>query len=615
MTMSYKLFFAAAVSALFLVSCKKDEITQTPVDVIEDVEYDMTEKIDVPLYFMGTSGSGYIGESIAKRCTNVCASEEEAEVIVVKDTELSANKDVLSKAVDAGKVIIELEPVNALHAAFWESIGLDGCLSANGEENDLILLATHGNSSYQLQNPFLEGTYTSNEMAAEDENASESGSSERNDFTNQLSSSVEVGKTVEFFVTVLNSLAHWVDQQVTQPLLSTSPIPEFDGDLYKYITDASRCQYISKTLNIGVDNYEFSHVACSDADKVSKHSTIDIDIYVAPLYAYEQNGDYKGDYYFVTMSVVSHNKPLYELYKTWHGWVRTWAHIFYGKTMNLDFTLLTAGHGTMDPHLEFFQTPQPTTTSGSTSYNTGFSKSLNISGQGGISGGAPTGTITVGGSFTWSNSQTVTVQDQSIEMSTNPGNRGVHYEFWCNNDQGKDDTWEAVPAIARSDQKSAGSWCWHVTDTKDDDANTHFVLKLDIRPVYAYRWRHSTWGGEGYYATTDDLLSQKDRTYYFDLKVPNRQRNGVFEIKSTNSQYMYGLKIIDPATGKIVAQDTGAYERNFTQRYQVPVGTYNVEYEIRNGDTGESLGNYRISDVEITTAQTTTKSTIDGKKI
>ena len=478
------------------------------------------------------------------------------------------------------------------------------------DANDLVLIAIKQYPCYQLQNPLVKGVFESSQGELKTDVSPESSKEDRQDLTNYNAIPVAISDTKEFWNTKISSLVSWINQNGGDNLTSAE-IPTFDGDISKRITDANYCQCITKTFNVGADNYEICHVAASDKDLVSRHSTVDVTIYIAPLYSYELNNNTKGDYYFVTTEVVSHNKPLYGLYKEWHGWVRTWAHVFYGKHLKLGYRLLTADKKALSSDvISFFQTPTPETTTDGRTYNKGFSKTFTGNGQFGISAGKPTAVITVGGSFTWSNSQSRTVADQSIEMSTNPSDRKVSYIFHCNNDREEDSTEDAIPALARSDQKCEASWIWHVNNTHDDDKNTSFVLEFTLNPEYGCRWRHATWTCEGDFKTAN-LLAASQRTNYFNVVMPDRIRTGVLEIKATSSQYMQGLTITD-AKGNVVAKDDGAYEKNQIQRYQIPVGVYTVDYSIRDGDTGELLSKRRIKDVKIETSETTKKSSMDG---
>lgn len=606
--MRYFKLWASIALAVCLVACKKNGGPQY-IDKKGTIEYETSEKIEGKICYVGSLGQTKIGTAMQLR-TNLQAEDGEAEILVVNSTELDANKEMLKKAWEEGKIIVELHPDAAAHEALWKYVGGPAYLKA-GEAHDLVLLAVKRHSCYQLQNPFAKGVFEVNQGELKTDKASESGSKDREDLINYTGVPVPIADTPEFWNTKLSAFVSWVNKNAGKMEVGTD-VPSFDGDIYKRITDANYCECITKTFNIGADNYEICQVFLSDPDCVTRHSTIDVTIYIAPLYSYEMNGSNSGDYYFVTTEVVSHNKPLYDLYKEWHGAVRTWAHVFYGKHMNLDYRLLDWNHQPLNSGvISFFQTPCPETTTDGKTYDKGFSAGLNVNGQIGISGGSPTALITVGGAFTWSNSESRTVSDQSIVMSTDTGDRKVSYTFNCNNDCEEDETEAAIPALARSDQKSEASWVWHVNNTKDDDKSTQFVLEFTMNPEYGCRWRHATWGAEGDYKEAN-LLDSGSRTTYFNVSVPDRTRTGVFEIKATNTQYMQGMVIKD-ASGNVVAKDDGAYEKNQVQRYQIPVGTYDVYYAIRDGDTGELLSNRCISDVEIKTSETTKKSSMDGE--
>ena len=74
------------------------------------------------------------------------------------------------------------------------------------------------------------------------------------------------------------------------------------------------------------------------------------------------------------------------------------------------------------------------------------------------------------------------------------------------------------------------------------------------------------------------------------------------------------MKVYD-ASGKVVAKSDSAYGNDHIFRYQLPIGTYSVEYEISNGDTQGTKGRYRVKDIEISTAETASKTTLDGVRI
>ncbi len=596
----------AIVGAIVLTACNKQNVpAPAPDNHSSEIIYDLEDKLIPTVYYTSGSSVEEFRETMQLRSAVTAGSAEEADMIVVESSELEANRELLSKAWEDGKMIVELLPNNKKHYDFWKSIGAPVYLLPEEESNDLLFLAMHEYECYQLQNPFLLIDFLSDNTVESDENASETTDKEELKEGNSDVIPVEIEKTAEYLNTKFASFVDWANENMPSvgPLTKAGS-SSFDGDLSKRIADSKFSQHITKTLCVGVDDYQICKVVASEPDKVSRHSTIDVNITITPLYAYQENNDASvaGDYYFVTMYVLSHNGPMYELYKIWHGAVRTWAHVFYSDKIHFEAHLLNKdrSNGLYD-RLSFFQTPNPTSTQSSTSYTAGFTSQLNVSGQAGLSNGKPSASLTVGGSFNWSNSRSTTVKDQSIVMNTWAG--GVEYDFITNNVQWEDETYDAIPAIARSDQKCEASWCWRVSGTKDDDTSESFVLQFNLYPYYGCQWRHATWGAEGD-RKTECLLPSAYRTMNFPINAPNRQRNGVIEFKNTASLYVTDYKIID-SKDNVIAQSGSAYEKNKVLTYQVPVGKYRIEYNIVDGDTGKVKGQYRFSDVVVNTAETT----------
>lgn len=597
----------ALAGAIALAACNKEEIPAPAPgnNSSSQVKYDLEDKLIPTVYYTSGSSVEEFRETMQLRSAVTAGSAEEADMIVVESSELENNRELLSKAWEDGKMIVELLPNNKTHYDFWKSIGAPVYLLPEEESNDLLFLAMHEYECYQLQNPFLLMDFNPNTNVEPDENASETTEQDELKEGNYDAIVVEIEKTAEYLNTKFASFVDWANENMPSvgPLTKAGS-SSFDGELSKRIEDSKFSQHITKTLSVGVDDYQICQVICSSPDKVSRHSTIDVNITITPLYAYQENNDASvaGDYYFVTMYVLSHNGPLYELYKVWHGAVRTWAHVFYSDKMHFQAHLLNKdrSNGLYD-RLSFFQTPNPTSTQSSTSYTVGFTSQLNVSGQAGLANGKPSASLTVGGSFSWSNSRSTTVKDQSIVMNTWAG--GVEYDFITNNVQWEDETYDAIPAIARSDQKCEASWCWRVSGTKDDDTSESFVLQFNLYPYYGCQWRHATWGAEGY-RKTECLLPSAYRTMNFPINAPNRQRNGVIEFKNTASLYVTDYKIID-SKDNVIVQSGSAYEKNTLLTYQVPVGKYRIEYNIVDGDTGKVKGQYRFSDVVVNTAKTT----------
>ena len=355
-----------------MTSCHKNN-PELPDVISEDIYYDVSSKISEPVAFIGAADADFLGQAIRSRVEKP-VSVESARVIFIKSSDLMANAGAIRDAWLSGKTIVELWPSVATHSAFWSSIDAPVYLSGDESGNDLILLSVCRYSCYQLQNPFLDGVYSTGSSEISQDAPVEEDSADA--LTPVNFNAVEIGQTFEFINTKLNSLVEWANGDYTGDggslPDSDRPTPTFDGDLSKRIGDANASQIIRKTFNIGVDKFKIDQYPLSDPDEVTRHSTIDLTINVVPLYSYEMNGSGKGgDYYFVDMNLISHNEALCQDYYRRHGLLPVFAHIFFGRKMDWKATLVKksgssySGLGSSD--LNFFDTPVPPTTENSSS--------------------------------------------------------------------------------------------------------------------------------------------------------------------------------------------------------------------------------------------------------
>ena len=596
------LFFTVAAILVLATACNRNNLPEIQTEN-RTIEYDLEDKVKDGVFIAGAMPD-YISEAFQLRFEKTASNIDEAEIIVLKSSDLAANKEAIKKAWEEGRIIVEVQPQNALHCEFWDSIGVPYYLSPEESTNDLLFIAIHEYECYQFQNPFFIDDYLSDVNAIEEEAEESKDVKER---VNVDYVPVEIEEDAEYLNTKLDSFVDWLNENPSSE--NTLTKASASSTLSDYINDSEFSQILTKEFTIGVDSYPMCKVLWSDPDYVTRHSKIEVKITVTPVYAYELNKEDAGDYYFITMTVLAHNAKMYGTYREWHGWVTTYAHALFSKSLDWTTSLNVS-----PDRLSFFRTPSPTSTESSGSYTTGFSASLNISGQGGVTSGKPTLTATVGGAFTWSHSESKSIKDQSIEMATSPYDRSVSYKYVCNNFFQDDDTQKAVPAIARNDQQCEASWCWKVSGTKDDDKSERFVLNLSFDPIYAYMYRHATWGVEGNFRDGVHVLPESLRTCSFPLLPPDRTRNGILEFKCTNSQYITHIKVLN-TKGEVVADSGSAYQKNVVMTYTVPVGTYSVEYDVQDGDTAVTKGHYRISDVVINTDKKTETSSLDGKKI
>ena len=606
------------VGAIVLAACSRNIVPETgnQDSPYIPVEYDIDDELK-PSVWYASEVPDYMKEAFGLRNVSIADNIDEAGIIVVASNELETYRRSLVLAMSQGRMVFEMWPDNRSHYEFWTSIGYPAYLYPDNEGNDLLFLAIHHCSCFQLQNPFLlkdcVPEITGEKYEEEDEDSPQMTKSGDTGSESELISDVkpvEIGETAEYLNTKISSFVDWANEHQekhNELTKADSPVvPVFDGDLSKRIMDAHFSQHVRKVLNVGVQNYEIAKVTWSDPDIISRNSQVECDVYITPLYAYELNGSESGDYYLVTMSVVSHNGDLYGVYQARHGAIPTYAHAFYSTNIQWRVGICDASDNYLGDRVSFYETPKPATTISSTSYTHGFSKNFNVSGQGGYVGGKLSGTITVGGSWTWNNSESTTLSDQTIIMETD-ANRRVNYHFVTNNIQKEDETSKAIPAIARSDQKCEASWCWKVSGTKDDDASERFHLYLSLYPEYGYEYYHLKWAQKTLFTH-----NWNECTEFFDIMPPDRTRTGVLEFTSTTTadKYITNFKILASDGTAVIDTKDAPYKKDAVLRYQLPVGTYSIRYDVLDGETGKPIvgSPFTVKNVEVTTGAIVRKS-------
>lgn len=607
---------ALSIASLAFCGCDRKAFEEDIPTIIDTVDYD-TDLSFTGSVFIAPGISPYFAEPLQHRANKIAASVQTAQVVICPTSFITSNADLLSEYIAHNGIIIEIEPETAGHNAWFRERGF-------GEIADMMKVSAYGaykRNSYYLDDIFtVRGIDPDEQEEPSDEPASESPADKN--FTNKDSVPVEIGKTAEYCNTKLNSLVRWVNTYSTiaqgvSPYDNDPAVPTQIQELSNMINNSDFTEHITYTLNVNIDRYKICKVALSDPDRISRHSTVDVDLYVTPFYAYQDkavNPSGKGgDYYFVRQKVTSHNEPMFDTYRKKHGAVVTQANAFWLHDMHTKAQICKEG-GVSDPVpssvLSFEQTPSPTSTQGSGSFTSGFSAALNVNGQGGVMGGKPTGTITVGGTFTWSDSQTRTMSDYLIEMSTVSDTRAVEYHYKTVNTVEDDNPDKAVPAIGRTDRTDEASWCWHVNNTADKDTTTCFYLQFTVDPIYGFMYRHSTWKVEGH-TKTCSVNNSDSRT--IKLPRPDRTLSGVIELTSTTSMILSGVEFINNETKKVEASFNSVYQKFDRVLRQVPVGNYSVRYNVYDGEENVLIGKFIIPSVDVYTAATTQVSTLDGE--
>ncbi len=591
-----KLLSGLLVIAAFFVSCSKDN---NP-----DSTFDVPVKVQDKVYFASSLPS-VIDKALHMSVNTVTTNPDEAGVIIVKTSDLSAYEDLVKSSWEKGKIIVEVYPDNAVHKDFWTSIGAPSPILASEESGDMLLLAMQHFQCYCMMDPMGLDGHLSDLDIEEDEQATDS---DEDDWEDGDIETVDIEEDAEYLASRMTGFVEWLNKNVLTVENGDEKVDysKFIGDLTGYLTDKKFTQIYETSFSVGADNYRLCKVRSSSPDCVTRHSTVKVELTITPVYAYEFNGNDAGDYYFVTIHVLSENKPLYGLYKKKHGGVKTLAHAFYSENIKWTANIVPE----TDYSVGFFQYPSPSTTTSSTSYTSGFSTAVNVTGQAGGMGGKPSGSLTVGNTFTWNNSESRSLSDQMISENTSGG--VVDYEFICPNVSKDDDVNKAVSLTARSNQHCYASWCWHVTGLKDN-SDKKFKMTFTIDPVYGYMYRHGSWWAEGHIRHDVHLLPENDRTVTFELNPPDRRPAGVLEYTSTNSNYLNNIRVYD-SNGKEAGSALSAYRQDVAVNFQLLTGVYSLEFDVRTGN-GDFIERRRRENIKIRAGQTTHLASLDSTQV
>jgi len=614
-----KLYIFLAVLASFMLQACQDEPTPGGT-LTTTAEYDLSGRISYAVYF-ATPMSSYVEEALKTRCSIIAPNYEQADIIAISSNAMGANKELVEKAWKEGKMIWEVEPVPATHFNFWNSIGVTPFME-DSETVTPLILAISRYSAYSVVNPFLfEGSGDNNSDVVVSPEPDGDPTTKTDEFHLPYDESETIiipkAKTSEYVNTLLADFVEWVNGIENAKLFDYE---ETTPTLQQLLANDAYSQTIPyNTISVGADGFEISQVAGSDTDRVTRWSTIDFELKSLPAYQYSDKGNSAGDYYLITTKFTTHSRPLYGWYAKWHGAIPVRAHAFYGKCMEWTVTLLDSnGKEIPSEKISFFQEPSPSTTSSGKTYSKGFSRGFNFGGNIGYTMGLAGG-FNATGSFTWTSSETETINDQSIEMYTGTSNRSVTYKYVINNIQMEDDVNKAIPAIGRTDQVCYGNWVWHVK-TSDNDTSTFFKVRFKLRPIYGYENRRNTWKHQGWQHEVDKLLNSNYAERTFTLKRPDRTPYGYIALKNTTKYYVDSIRFIsvdakDPKAYNVVKAEVD--EKNKKTTFKAPQGTYNVIFGLYDGDKQRSealVGRYIIRDLDVEMSDTTNTSTLNAEK-
>lgn len=591
--------FAAVMTGNVIISCS-DDIEPVVPEQIEVVEpggsnKPSDERVNVPVAMLTNDGSALYA-ALSSRCVlrdELTSASLGAVVVSCKD--LTANTAAIVTAYKTGAIIVVTNPNDSQLASWCDSNGIPYMGDGDSETgHGHMLYCFNNNNDYYLLDDFID------ESADNDYDA------------------------------VLNSFTDWVNTYSldarSKALNPTSRSMSRNGDFDIARTFAS--QSITHTFNISIKDGELAHVALSSADKLTKSSTIDVSYTIYPLYSFEANTT-SGDFYLVKASVTVHNGGMFQgQWTKKHGGVHARLGGFYMSKFDIDATLCNVSiqndgkrifTDCTDACYPAGCTPVPESSVGSTTYQSGFSWGLNGSLSGGFKGNEPTGQLTLGGNFGWSNSESHNISDVTIEKNA-PSNK-AGYVFRINNlphtSSAKLHT--DIPTVAKSDFTMYQIWVWHVPTTKDYSTDV-FGLKVHANVEYkGYHWYSSA--ADFSTKTFDNALPESERTYTIPLTAPNRVPYGQLILVNTSKthQYLHSIKIWKNSTPASAAPDytinqsiassyMSSSSAGSSATLSLPAGKYRIEAVRCNiSQQGEEYDRIQVecSDVNITLAKDT----------
>ena len=601
--------FCLAAAIIAAGSCRHESDSAEYPDNNIVVEYDTSNKIDQPVCFFGYNEQ-WLCDAIAQRASSITGDPDQAGVIVCSSSDLKSRESEVTALLDRGGVVMEVNPDIEAHSEWFRSHGYLSAVSNDGR--DILAIASASNATFALTDIPDESVLSSMQIESEELTGSEVtvGSEGGQRYSDTYITDVEKAETAEYGRIHINSLVDWIDDKLETRNLLT----ENDKDIHTELADdiaAKKYGYnLHEQFQVEFKNFEIAHIILSDPDTKTCKSTIDMDIDVIPIYAYNATNDpdAAGDYYYIKCTMVSHNGSLFSTVSQYHWGVETYYHAFYMRDFRYRFSLLGADDNTV----VFEHYPVPETTQGSVSYTSGFSSSLNVSGNVGYTAAKLGGGITVGGTWTWSDSQTRNMSDYRIELITDSNAKSILWSNHIQNLDEDDDVNKAVPAIARSDWRMESSWCWHVKGLEDGEKKA-FSLCVDMLPYFGYTYRHTTWAAEGHICQTNGEVVWPRVS--FAMTPPDRAEYGIVNIMNTDSKrYMYQVEFYDEMWNQVYVDKT-AVPQNESLNVQLPKGKYYVFFNKTDGDTGDSSRWVFKNQVEVNTGLTGKYSTLDATEV
>ena len=595
-----------------VLSCEKERPGQEREgDNIVVNHYKQWHTSKLPAYIGDISALPEELQAVIRQRFPKAVTLDAAGVIIAGASDFAANTDQLARAVENGAFVITPASLEVP----WVQKGL---LSAPAEAGNLAPLLTcySGWGAGQYYVMFDEAEVAPEEPGAssmsekewkelirKNKNLGDDGGVSLMDYDN------DGAHNENYFQTRMDPFVEWLDETYMERAFQTPGSWDYDDLRANIEQSGQRLTYnYPFSLNVYIDE-----ALWSDPDYLAKSGSISVEYRIYPIYMLSANGEKAGDYYAVVSTVTPHNQSMWGPYVGAHGACRNRIYGFWFSDMDVT-TSLWNEDGTSIIGLEYFDRPIPENKNDSKTYSKGKTFSLTGSFNGGASAGKPylVGGIALGGTWTSSTNYTLETINYTLDSSLPV----VKYHYWSENVKLTDDwdDWTLInqdyPAPVRTEFSSHTMWIWHVPAGLVHDYDTRqFKLRTHISLHYS-TWYH--WRGSLEYDSNrkDHLVRVPD--FEWTLQNPDRTPWGFIRLRNAASHEMAHVSFYEEGreSGEPLVQLTTSYGKGEEARVGLPEGTYNVTWDIVDGDTGAILSSWIYRNVKVHQGHNDESSTI-----
>ena len=621
--MKTKIFFLVLSVLLSMTACTlndnpvltPEENDESEVVMQEEPDYSSVV-IDAPV-FVSTSIKAEVREALQVFLTNA-TSLEEAEVAVVRDEDIGTYDGELWALYQRGGFIIVAQPDGDRYKEFAAKYGLPNVMPFDASQDVLLYATSKKREHYVL--------YSANPFDAEE-------------VKDPVALSMLEQHAQSYYKRRVFEMCRWLKEQRNGGARTRGAVQyvtQFDPKVL-----IQECDLVSQNFSVSMNNVVADRKIGS-ADWITATGSVEVKYTIYSAYVFEGNKQ-PGDYYIVKMDLTVRNGSVFESFTKKHGLVTHWGAGYYMKQFDLSSALVDPSKyvintdddretaekkritqieilrdmvqtrkvhkDLMIPGIYFFSNPSPGTTINCTGYTSGIDIGLN----GSLSAGTET-TGALGFSANYSNSESVTISDITIQVNTEAESQAVTNSyitkpigsFKTPDGHNEKDVVNLIPLVARSDFNAQSVWCWTVPVGKavGDGSDANFM----IASLFDYEYASFVHSSDDFFYPNGYHKSFHSGNYSLaQLPHPNREPFGVIALRNNESLPIYDISIWEQneqaGQGDPLYVIDSGYEKGEEAMCAVPIGTYYIEFSMKYKQPDNPnvivVSRWKITDVKV----------------